>query len=124
MLDLVPSLSFTTLEVSNINITLVVVNVTSTDFISRSVVNGLIGVNSVVIGINVFLLKLEKSFVRTILVDVNELSESLHEGLLLDQREVFLVLDLLGEEIDELEGNLIVLKTFNVVIVLGTSSGE
>jgi hypothetical protein len=42
----------------------------------------------------------------------------------LGKAEGFLVVDLDSKEFEELEGELIVLKTFNVVVVLFTSSFE
>lgn len=124
LLNLVPSESFVTGELFKIDITLVVINVTSTDFFIRSVVDGLIGIDGVVISINVLLFEFNELFISTSLVEGNEKSELLHEGLSLGQGEVFLVGNLLSNESDELEGELILLKTFNVVTVLGTSSGE
>jgi len=70
LLDLVPSLSLTGLEISNIDITLIVINVTGTDFIIRSVVDGLVVGNSVIISINVFLLEEDELVVVTGLVDL------------------------------------------------------
>lgn len=124
LLNLVPSESFSTRELFKIEITLVVINVTSTDFVSSSVVNGFIGIDGVVIGVNVLLFELSKLFVSTSLVERNEKSELLHEGLSLGQGEVFLVGNLVSNESEELKGELILLKTFNVVTVLGASSFE
>lgn len=124
LLNLVPSESFTTLELVKIDVTLVVINVTSTDFVRSSVLNGFIGIDGVVIGVNVLLFELSKFFVSTSLVERNEKSELLHEGLSLGQGEVFLVGNLVSNESEELKSELILLKTFNVVTVLGTSSAE
>jgi len=71
--------------------------------------------------VDVLFLEFNKFIVVTSLVDLEERAELSHEGLALSEIEGFLSLDLDSEESDELEGNLVVLETFNVVTVLSTS---
>jgi hypothetical protein len=120
-LNLRPALSVTVLEVVKSKICLVVVNVTSADFVRRTSLDISVSFNSILGGVNVLLLELNKFIVVTSLVDLEERVELVHEGLALSEIEGFLSLDLSSEESDELEGNLVVLETFNVVTVLSAS---
>lgn len=60
----------TVLELVNFDVTLVVINVTGTNFFFSSVVSGEVGVNSVFISIDVFLFKENELVVVTRLVDL------------------------------------------------------
>lgn len=97
---------------------------TGTNFFLSSVTNGVVGVDGVVISINVFLFEEGELLIVTSLVDTQETGKLLHEILLLEEREGFLVFNLFSEELQEGKSELVVLESFNVVTVLSASSGK
>lgn len=60
----------TVLELVNFDVTLVVINVSGTNFFFSSVVSGEVGFNSVIISIDVFLFEENELVVVTRLVDL------------------------------------------------------
>jgi hypothetical protein len=120
-LNLRPSLSGTVLEVFKSKILLVIVNVTRSNFIRRTSLDFSVSLNIIFRTVDVLLLEFNKFIVVTSLVNLEERVEFSHEGFALSKIEGFLSLDLNSEESHELEGNLVVLETFNVVTVLRAS---
>jgi hypothetical protein len=98
--------------------------VTRADFVRRTSLDFSVGFNVVFRRINVLFLEFNKFIVVSSLVDLEEGVELVHERLALSEIEGFLSLDLDSEESNKLQSNLVVLETFNVVVVLSTTLFE
>jgi hypothetical protein len=83
--------------------------------------NTFIDIDVVLGSVNNLLLEFNKLSEISTLVDSEERREPLSKDLALSEVERFLVLNLISEESDKLKGNLVILESFNVSIVLGTS---
>lgn len=91
---------------------------TRANFIRRTSLDFSVGFYIVLRSINILFLELDKFSVVSSLVDLEERVELVHEGLTLSEIEGFLSLNLSSEESNKFQSNLVILESFNVVIVL------
>lgn len=121
-LNLRPSLSFTIFEFGEFKFTLVVVNVTSANFFISSSLDRVVNIDFV-IGSDL-LFKFNELSKVTSAVNSQEGSKLFHESLVLSEIEGFLSFNLSAEEINELQGELVVLEGFNEIAILFATLGE
>jgi hypothetical protein len=98
--------------------------VARTNFVRRTSLDFSVGFDIIFRRINVLFLEFNKFSVVSSLVDLEERVELMHEGLALSEIEGFLSLNLNSEESNKFQCNLVVLESFNIVVVLSTTLFE